>query len=259
MRGSEVRSNWQGWASRAAGASDDEWIELSRILSTGMPKISYFPEPRFTRLLSLPGDSLNLTEMQMVVHVGTHIDAPCHFIAGGPSIDEVPFDRLHGRGVVWSLDGVRPDDVIEVSHLEACAPELERDEIVLIDTGWAAHFGSSMYDRHPSLSVGAARWLVEQRVKLVGMDTPTPDLPVNRRAAGFDWPVHHMLLSHGVLIVEHLTGLTELAGERIEAFILPLPIEGSDGSPVRAVARRLAHDSGLDSSTSSRSEAISEG
>ncbi len=75
---------WQGWASRAAGAPDHEWIELSRILTTGMPKISYFPDPRFSRLLSMPGDPLNLTEMQMAVHVGTHIDAPCHFIADGP-------------------------------------------------------------------------------------------------------------------------------------------------------------------------------
>ena len=110
---------------------------------------------------------------------------------------------------------------------------------MLIDTGWAAHFGTGLYDRHPSLSVDAARWLVDQHVKLVGMDTPTPDLPVDRRPDGFDWPVHHVLLSHGVLIVEHLTGLTELAGQRIEAFLLPLRIEGSDGSPVRAVARRL--------------------
>ena len=110
-----MSSTWQGWTSRAAGEPAHEWIELSRILSTGMPRISYFPEPRFTRLLSLPGDPLNLTEMQMAVHVGTHIDAPCHFIVDGPSIDDVPFDRFYGRGVVWSRRRIEPDDVIEVA------------------------------------------------------------------------------------------------------------------------------------------------
>ena len=236
-----VSSTWQGWTSRAAGEPANEWIELSRILATGMPRISYFPEPRFTRLLSLPGDPLNLTEMQMAVHVGTHIDAPCHFVLDGPSIDDVPFDRFHGRGVVWTPDRIEPDGLIEVSQLAACTPKLEPDDILLIDTGWAADFATGLYDRHPSLSVDAAQWLVDQHVKLVGMDTPTPDLPVDRRPDGFDWPVHHVLLSHGVLIVEHLTGLTELAGQRIEAFLLPLRIEGSDGSPVRAIARRLDH------------------
>ena len=138
-------------------------------------------------------------------------------------------------------DGIEPDGLIGVDQLVACTPALEPDDIVLIDTGWAAHFGTGLYDRHPSLSVDAAQWLVDQHVKLVGLDTPTPDLPVDRRPDGFDWPVHHVLLSHGVLIVEHLTGLTELAGQRIEAFVLPLRIQGSDGSPVRAVARRLDH------------------
>jgi arylformamidase len=63
---------------------------------------------------------------------------------------------------------------------------------------------------------------------------------VPRRPRGFDWPVHHVLLGHGVLIAEHLTNLRPLAGRRIEAMFLALAIEGSDGGPARVIARALA-------------------
>ncbi len=56
--------------------------------------------------------------------------------------------------------------------------------------------------------------------------------------AGFDWPVHHILLGHGVLIAENLTNLRALAGHRIEAMFLALNIEGADGAPARVIARR---------------------
>jgi kynurenine formamidase len=62
---------------------------------------------------------------------------------------------------------------------------------------------------------------------------------VSRRAADFNWPVHHILLSHGVLIAEHLTNLHALAGRRIEAMFLALNIQGADGAPARVVARPL--------------------
>jgi kynurenine formamidase len=63
---------------------------------------------------------------------------------------------------------------------------------------------------------------------------------VNRRPPGFDWPVHHVLLSRGVLIAENLTNLRALAGRRIEAMVLGLRIEGADGAPARVVARPVA-------------------
>ena len=63
------------------------------------------------------------------------------------------------------------------------------------------------------------------------------------RPHGFDWPVHHVLLGHGVLIAEHLTNLRPLAGRRIEAMFLALAIEGSDGGPARVIARALDDES----------------
>jgi arylformamidase len=93
------------------------------------------------------------------------------------------------------------------------------------------------YEQHPYLSTDAAQWLVDHRVKLLGVDFSTPDLPGYLRPAGFNWPVHHILLANGVLVAEHMTNLGSFAGKRIEVMFLGLGIAGSDGSPARAVAR----------------------
>lgn len=124
-----------------------------------------------------------------------------------------------------------------VEHLEACQPDLERDDILLLDTGWARYFRTPAYAVHPALAVSAARWLVDRGVKLLGLDLPTPDLAVPRRPPGFDWPVHKVLLSSGVLVAEHLTGLRELAGRRVEAIFGLIRIEGADGAPALVLAR----------------------
>jgi kynurenine formamidase len=231
--------NWRGWPeipspSGAAGT----WIELSHPLHADLARISFFPAARFERVMTLATDRVNVTEIQMVCHFGTHIDAPCHFIPGAPSIDEIPLERLHGHGVVLRLR-CQPYGLIEASHLAAADPEVERGDIVLLDTGWAQHFGTERYNRHPSLSIDAAEWLVDRGVKLVGLDVMTPDISVDRRHADFNWPVHHVLLSHGVLIAEHLTNLRSLAGARIEAMFLALNIKGADGAPARVIARPL--------------------
>jgi kynurenine formamidase len=232
-----AHDRWQGWPGGATGSDPSPWIDLSHPLRADLARIPFFPPARFERIMSMPRDPLNVTEIQMVCHFGTHIDAPCHFIADGPSVDQLPLDRLCGRGVAWRLS-CEPDGVIVPEMFAAARPALEADDIVLLDTGWAARFGTPEYDRHPSLDAAAAEWLVAHRVKLVGVDFATPDLAVQRRPIGFDWPIHHSLLSRGVLIAEHLTNLRGLAGSRIEVMFLALNIEGADGAPCRVVARR---------------------
>jgi arylformamidase len=117
--------------------------------------------------------------------------------------------------------------------------------MVLLDTGWSRWFGTATDDDHPSLSEAAATWLADRQVSLLGMDLPTPDLPVPRRPAeGFGWPVHKILLSRGVLIAEHLTGLAPLSGRRIEVIIGALNVEGADGAPARILARPLPEPPG---------------
>ncbi len=232
-------ARWQGWPSLPSAApptTGGPWIDLSHRLHAELFRIPFFPAPRFERIMRLPDDPMNATEIHMVCHFGTHVDAPCHFIADGPAFHEIPLERLHGPGVVWRVDAA-PHEVIDAATLARLEPPLRRGDIVLLDTGWAAHLGTERYGDNPSLGMDAAEWLVDHGAKLVAVDFATPDLAVGHRPPGFDWPIHHVLLGQGVLIAENLTNLRPLAGRRVEAFFLALDIQGADGAPARVIAR----------------------
>lgn len=238
----ERGKGWKGWMDlppvpplRPAGP----WVDCSWPISEFMPRVPVFPPPVIRRIKSLPADPLNVTEFGMVVHTGTHVDAPRHFFMDGPAFEDVPLDRLCGPGVVWRLNR-GAHELIEPDDLERATPAIQPGDIVAIDTGWAARHGTPDYEEHPSLSVAAAKWLVAKKAKLVACDFGTPDLPLHRRPKEFNWPVHLELLSHGVLVCEHLTGHTALAGKRVEFVFSALNIASSDGAPARVMAREVA-------------------
>jgi kynurenine formamidase len=208
----------------------EEWRDLTHPISPEVPRLEKFAGPRIEKLSSLPEDSSSVTQITMVCHTGTHLDAPNHFVAGAPGIDEIPLAQLHGPATVVHAE-LPAGAEIQPQGLELAG--IERDEIVIIDTGWWRTPGDG---DHPYLGEDAARWLVERGVKLLALDLPTPDLPMCRRGAGFDWPAHRVLLGNGVLIAENLASLGQLP-DKVEALVLPLPIVGADGAPARVLAR----------------------
>jgi kynurenine formamidase len=232
---------WKGWLDVPApkmSGGPGPWIDLSHRLTEELSRIPSFPQPRIRQITKIPEHRANVTEVHMVVHHGTHLDAPRHFIADGPTMDEVPLERLYGAGVVWRFD--KPDGgIIDVADLERATPRMQAGDIVLIDTGRARTINTDRYMQHACLTGEAAAWLVKQGAKVVGVDFATPDLAAPFRKPDFAFPVHYTLLSQGVLIAEHVTGLTALAGHRAEIMFLGLNIAGSDGAPVRAVARAV--------------------
>ena len=235
-------AGWRGWLELPPPrpcVPDGDCIDLTWPLSPAVPRIASFPPPRIERIASIPERPLNITELQMIVHTGTHVDSPRHFYNDGPAFQDIALERLMGAGVVWRMD-VPLYGVIEPVDLERMRPRLEPGDILAIDTGAAARVGTPDYDRHASLSVAAAEWLVQQKVKLVAVDMPTPDVAIDRRPAGFIWPVHRALLRDGVLIAEQVTNLGSLAGGRAEFMFCPLNIADCDGAPARVLARAIA-------------------
>lgn len=198
--------------------------------------MSPFPEARFERIRSMPEHPVNLSEMQMVVHFGTHVDAPLHFIADGPAFDAIPLERLFGAGIVIEL-ACSPVHPITPSELQGA--DIRAGDIVLLNTGWTAHGNTPLYDQHPHLTPAAAAWLADRRIKLLAVDFPSPDLPIAHREPGFNWPTHLVLLSQGILVSENIRIPAQLRPGRAEFLFLALNIEGSDGSPARVLGRNI--------------------
>ena len=219
--------------------TQDGYIDLSQQLYPGMSTSHAHGVPVFTvkEHHAAAVRDISITYLSMSAHAGTHIDAARHFFPDGPTIDEYPIDRFHGPGVVLDVrrDGPEP---LTADDIRRCEVTPQAGDIVLLSFGWAEHYGTDRYAEHPYLTGDAAELLVELGVRMVGVDTITPDLPDFARQADFAFPVHRTLLAEDILIIENLgSGLRELLGRRIEVFAVPLAIRGGDGAPVRVFGR----------------------
>jgi arylformamidase len=169
-------------------------------------------------------------------HVGTHADAPRHFIPNGGTIDNVPLDVLIGPATVVDFTGCAPLQEITVASLKQKLNNQVPGRLIL-RTGWSDYFGNlKFYNEYPFLSEEAAQWLVEQGVRLIAMDTPSPDNPAHSRGTPKDSPNHKVLLGAQVVLVEYLSNLKSITTPEVELIVLPLKLKGCDGSPVRCVA-----------------------
>lgn len=212
-------------------------IDLTQPYRDGMFSQRLFPPVCVRRCVSIDEKGLNVTALDVCVHHGTHIDAPLHFVAGGRSVADLDLSEVSGPAVGLQVRTGGGGAVTAVD-LERQEQEVLPGDIVVLDTGWGRHFHEDheRYQVHPYLDETAAEWLTDRRVKMICVDTPTPDLPEPLRGSTFDWPVHHQLLERGTLIAEHLNRLELVAGRRFRLFAFPLPIETADGSPARIVA-----------------------
>jgi len=216
-----------------------EMIDLSRVIYDGMPKIPVLPDVHVQRCLSLEkGHPLNVTEISLPCHAGTHVDAPVHIFDNGKSIEEIPLEDFVGPGAVIPVKK-RGGEEVTARDLEDSGVPVSRGDILMLFTGWDEKFESPDYNIHPYLSIDAAEWIVGKGVKLLGIDCITVDLPTPMRQKGFEFPVHRILLGNGVLIAENVANLGEVAGKKIRILALPLKVKGSDAGHARIVAEIL--------------------
>ncbi|MER6534012.1 cyclase family protein [Streptomyces sp. 900105755] len=209
-------------------------VDLSRPLETGMPHARTIQAPEFTPTSTWADDRMRVMRLNIPTHIGTHVDAPSHFVEDGATLDQVPVSTLVGRA--YCIEVLRDDPVpITAADLKS-AVDLEPGDALLIRTGWDDRYGEPAYvDSHPYLAVDAARWAVDTGLRLIGMDTISPDLPMSMRPANFPYDVHRTLLGAGTLIVENLV-LREIADRWSTLFVGVLNVSGGDGAPARALA-----------------------
>lgn len=185
----------------------------------GDPKFSFEPASRMA-----DGASCNVSHIAMATHTGTHCDAPWHFVDDGATLDEVDPRVFFGAALLIELPGV---DLIRAADL----PETALPPRVLFKTRNSNIPMDGEFDRaFVALDEGAAERLVADGVQLVGIDY------LSIAPFGKGRPVHHILLSAGVFVVEGLR-LADIPPGTHEFIVLPLPIADADGAPCRAFLR----------------------
>ena len=208
--------------------------DLSQPVRTGMTVYPGDPDVMITAALTLERDGVAVAALRLGSHSGTHLDAPAHTVPGGRSTGSIGLDELAGEALVVHLPPLAPQAMYGLAALDAALTRGLPDRvpaIIVLDTGWARHFGSAAATEHPALEPNAAAELLRRGMHILAVDTlsPDPTLP-----GQLDFPVHAVVLGEDRLIVENLTNLDGLP-ERVLIGFYPLAID-ADGAPVRAVA-----------------------
>jgi kynurenine formamidase len=201
-----------------------EMLDLTHTFVDRMPVYPGDPQPSLVQIASVAHEGFTDHQLTTGMHVGTHIDAPLHFIEDGKWLDEIGVERLCGRGVVLDARGRA---TIDEDLLDGV--EMKRGDVALVCTGHDKHFGKSdYYKTFPMVTKVFAQKLVERGAGMLGLDTPSPD--------GAPYAVHKILLGSDVLILENVAGLEQLLG--VPSFtIMALPPKlHTEGAPVRVVA-----------------------
>jgi kynurenine formamidase len=172
-------------------------------------------------------------------HGPTHVDALSHLDPreGAPTIDQMALDTFWGDGTCIDISDVPPREYATGERLDRALAEagsaLNPGDVLLLRTGTAERFGGTTEytTQYPGLDQSAADWLGDHRVKVFGVDSPSPDNPISKT-----YPVHMMCRATGITHFENLANLDRVVGRRFTFIGFPLRIRAGTGSPVRAVA-----------------------
>jgi len=211
-------------------------LDLSRPVESGMPVYPGDLSPQVEVCASHDVQGWGANSLHLGEHAGTHLDAPFHLIPDGQTVEQIPLARLTGQALAVDVSHRWPGQAVEVEDLDGV--DLSAGDALILRTGAGerADFEAALAQA-PGLSEGAAAWLVERGVRLVGTDAPSIDLSFDIDPGLL---AHRQLLGAGVPVVENLVNLERLMelvrGRRFTLHTFPLRITGGSGSPVRAVA-----------------------
>jgi kynurenine formamidase len=213
------------------------YVDLSHVIEAGMTTYRGLPGPQicdfWTRESSAAnyddGSTFQIDRFDMIGNTGTYVDSPFHRYADGCDLAGLKLESLAG------LDGIvvrRPFEGGLATEAEDFEGLEVRGRAVLVHTGWDRHWRTDAYwTGHPFLTEAAASWLVEQGAVFVGIDSHNIDDTRARTR-----PVHSILLSAGIPICEHLTGLGQLPDSGFRFSAVPPKVAGMGTFPVRAYA-----------------------
>jgi len=192
--------------------------------------------------------------IKLSTHGTTHVDAPYHYAPtseGKPAatIDEIPLERFHGPGVVLDIRHLDVNAAASTADLQAALAktghEIQAGDIVLIQTGNDEHHGTrSYFSRGPGVSAEATRWLLDQGVKLTGIDSWGWDAPLHEQARraretgrnDIFWEAHMVGVEKDYSHMERLANLHALPATGFTVCAFPLKVKGGSAGPARVVA-----------------------
>lgn len=190
--------------------------------------------------LAVNGRSM-ISVLSILVHNGTHIDAPRHMLERGYPVDQVPLGQVAKEGVLINLANKGPNSTVSVKDILDTGVELSPNRIPVINTGWTETMWGKpeFWTQMPYLEAGVGELMASKGVPAVAIDV-FPEKALWRGVKldpGEVWVANHLaLFEKGIPLIQFVTNMSQIGGKRFVLVALPLKIKGGDASPARVVA-----------------------
>jgi len=159
--------------------------DLSQPLNADAPFWPFYPPFEVKYIKRKAEHGVNAQYIMTSNHMGTHLDAPRHFVTGGKTVDQLPLEWLYGEGVIVDLSDLDELDIFTPDIIENRV-EVREGDILFIHTGWHRHaqFGETPDEekyihRHPGPHHSIVQWLLDKKIHLWGVDMISTDHPMN--------------------------------------------------------------------------------
>jgi arylformamidase len=245
MSQEEKMPNQVNHNSNRISSDASRWIDITIPLRNKMLCWPGDPPTQIVRLKDAnAGDKVTLTDLHLISHTGTHLDAPLHFIRGGNTIDKMPLDTAVGIARVIEI---QDPESIKIKELEKW--NIQKGERILFKTQNSAKLYQTddFSYKYVYIQPETADYLVDKGIRLVGIDYIT----VSAYETDADYPsvaeyqaksgihrTHKAFLGHGIYIMEGLN-LSQAKAGSYELIALPIRLENGDAGMTRAILRPL--------------------
>jgi len=207
-------------------------VDLTQIIEpTGPDDRRKFVIHKHDALLEIPGNVRPegewyiMSDVELMDHIGTHIEVPLHCLKEGADLAAVSVEQSVGDAAILDLSEAEAEGGVTLEQVQAAAPAaggIRRGDIVFCRMGKTKYF-----------STASLQWLVDQGMKLMGVDSGGVELSHDTTHAN----VNHLLLFRaGISVIENLAHMDRLTQSRVKAYALPVPVRGLDAFPLRVIA-----------------------
>lgn len=171
------------------------------------------------------GEWYVMSNVELMDHVGTHIEAPLHCLKDGMDLSQIPLEKLIGDALILDLREAHSDSGVTPEQVKKAVDDaggIKKNDIVFCMMGETDYF-----------STEAIRWLVDAGMKLMGVDSAGVEIPHSVSHANEN---HLALFRADIPLIERLANLDRLSKSRVKVYALPIPVAGLDAFPLRVIA-----------------------
>jgi len=235
-----IESNMEGIPGLKSYADNPSRVTIIAAITEAQKEMLRGEGMTLSNNLAVNGRSM-ISVLSILVHNGTHIDAPRHMVDKGYPVDQIPLAQVAKEAVLINLPHKGANSSVSVKDILDTGVDFGPDVIPVINTGWTEKTWGKpeFWKEMPYLEPGVGELMAKKNVPAVAMDV-FPEKALWRGVKldpGEVWVANHLaLLEKGIPMIQFVTNRSQIGKNRFVMIAAPLKIKGGDASPARVIA-----------------------